>query len=490
MTRLWVRLSLAFGVVVLVAVGVVALLGSFSATAALRYYVAYSAIMPHQNLVDALSTYYERQGSWQGAARVLDQVASNQGPAMMGMRRGMGGMMAGDVLLQFVLADRDGRVIYDGVEGSPGRYLTGDERAAAEPVNADGRVAGYLVVSVPPRAALLGPLEEALVTRLRRWLAVAGVAAGGLALLLGLGLSRSLTAPLQHLAAAARGIAQRDFSRRVEPEGSAELVEVALAFNEMAAALDESEQQRKNMVADVAHELRTPLSVLQGNLQALLDDLYPLDKAEVSRLYDETRLLSRLVDDLRDLALADAGQLSLNLRAMDAAALVTDVGESLGLAAEAQDVLLTLDLEENLPPVLADPDRLAQVLRNLVTNALRHTAPGGTVTLSARRDGAFLRLVVADNGEGIMPGDLAHVFDRFWRADRSRSRDGADGEADGRVTGGPGGSGLGLAIAQSLVQAHGGRIWAESDRGVGTKFALTIPLATQPLAVEQRAIVE
>jgi two-component system OmpR family sensor kinase len=414
----------------------------------------------------------------------LDQVASNQG-SMMGMRRGMRGAMTWDMALQFVLADAEGRVVYDDVAGNPGRLLSGDERAAAEPISAGGEVAGFLVVTVPRRSTLLGPLEEALVTRLRRWLAVAGLAAGGLALLLGLALSRSLTAPLQRLASAARGIAQRDFSRRVQPEGSAELVEVALAFNEMAAALDESEQQRKNMVADVAHELRTPLAVLQGNLQALLDDLYPLDKAEVSRLYDETRLLSRLVDDLRDLALADAGQLSLNLGAVDAAALVADVGESLGLAAEAHEAVLKLELEEDLPPVLADPDRLAQVLRNLVTNALRYTPPGGTITLSARRDGAFLRLVVADTGEGIAPGDLPHVFDRFWRADRSRSRDDGTAAAAGRGAREPIGSGLGLAIAQSLVEAHGGRIWAESDPGVGSRFAVTIPLPV----VEQPAIV-
>jgi len=483
--RLWVRLTLAFGVVALVAVGVVALLGSFSTGEALRTYVAYSAMAPHQNLIDALSAHYEQRGSWQSAGLILDNAASDQGPMMMGMRRGMRGAMSGDMVLQFVLADAEGCVVYDGVEASPGRFLSRDERAAAELISAEGQVAGFLVVSMPPRSTLLGPLEEALATRLRRWLAVAGLAAGGLALLLGLVLSRSLTAPLQRLASAARGIAQRDFSRRVQPEGSAELVEVALAFNEMAAALDESEQQRKNMVADVAHELRTPLAVLQGNLQALLDDLYPLDKVEVSRLYDETRLLSRLVDDLRDLALADAGQLSLKLGAVDAAALVADVGESLDLAAEAQEVMLTLELEENLPPILADPDRLAQVLRNLVTNALRHTPPGGTVTLAARRDGTFLSLIVADTGEGIAPGDLAHVFDRFWRADRYRSRDGGAGEAEWRGAHEPVGSGLGLAIAQSLVQAHGGRIWAESDRDVGSQFTVTIPL----LAVNQRATV-
>jgi two-component system OmpR family sensor kinase/two-component system sensor histidine kinase BaeS len=246
----------------------------------------------------------------------------------------------------------------------------------------------------------------------------------------------------------------------------------------MAAALEESEQQRKNMVADVAHELRTPLAVLQGNLQALLDDLYPLDKVEVSRLYDETRLLSRLVDDLRDLALADSGQLSLNLQAVAATALAADVGESLGLAAEAQDVTLKLELEQDLPPILADPDRLAQVLRNLVTNALRYTPQGGTVTLSAGRDGGSVRLVVADTGEGITPEDLDQVFDRFWRADRSRSRDGGMAEAKGRSMGEPAGSGLGLAIAKSLVEAHGGRIWAESERGAGSRFTVTLPVVT------------
>jgi two-component system OmpR family sensor kinase/two-component system sensor histidine kinase BaeS len=484
-SRLWVRLTLAFGLVVLVAVGVVALLGSFSAGQALRYYVAYSALMPHDTIVDALAAYYEEHGTWQGAGRLLEQAAGNQASmmTMMGMRRGMRGAMGHDAVLQFVLADPAACVVYDGVAGNPGRLLSHDERAAAQPISAGGQVAGFLVVTVPRRSTLLGPLEEILVNRLRRWLAVAGLAAGGLALLLGLALSRSLTAPLQRLAAAARGIARGDFSQRVQPEGSAELVEVGLAFNDMAAALYESEQQRKNMVADVAHELRTPLAVLQGNLQALLDDLYPLDKAEVSRLYDETRLLSRLVDDLRDLALADAGQLGLSLRAVDAAALVADVGDSLGLAAEAQGVALKLELEEDLPPVMADPDRLAQVLRNLVTNALRHTPPGGTVTLSAGRDEGDLVLVVADTGEGIAPEELGHVFDRFWRADRSRSRDGEAGGARER-----GGSGLGLAIAQSLVEAHGGRIRVESDRDAGSRFTVAIPLAQaaeQPASAEE-----
>jgi two-component system OmpR family sensor kinase/two-component system sensor histidine kinase BaeS len=283
--------------------------------------------------------------------------------------------------------------------------------------------------------------------------------------------SRSLTAPLQRLAGAARAVASRDFSRRVEVEGSAEVAEVAQAFNEMAAALARSEAQRQNMVADVAHELRTPLSVVQGNLRAILDDVYPLDKAEISRLYDETRLLSRLVDDLRELALADAGQLRLNLQPTDVAQVIRATAENLSLAVEAQGVTLAVELADGLPTVRADPDRLAQVLRNLLVNALRHTPPDGLVTVAALAASGAVEVSVADTGEGIAAKDLPYVFDRFWRADRVRARSGG---RDGRWQGG---LGLGLSVAQSLVEAQSGRIWAESEKGQGSTFRFTLPLA-------------
>jgi len=276
---------------------------------------------------------------------------------------------------------------------------------------------------------------------------------------------------LQRLAAAARAVADRDFGHRLEPEGSQELAEVAQAFNEMTSALQQSERHRQNLVADVAHELRTPLSVVQGNLQAILDDVYPLDKAEISRLYDETRLLGRLVDDLRELALADAGQLRLNLRPIDAAEVIHATVENLAVAAEAQEVDLLAQVPENLQAVEADADRLAQILRNLLLNALRHTPPGGSVTVAAAASGTVLEIVVADTGEGIAPQDLAHVFDRFWRADQARTRPGGP---DKRWAGG---LGLGLSVAQSLVQAQGGRIWAESVLGRGATFRFTLPLA-------------
>jgi two-component system OmpR family sensor kinase/two-component system sensor histidine kinase BaeS len=257
----------------------------------------------------------------------------------------------------------------------------------------------------------------------------------------------------------------------VEVEGSDEMAEVAHAFNEMAAALAASEQHRQNMVADVAHELRTPLSVVQGNLRAILDDVYPLDKAEISRLYDESRLLGRLVDDLRELALADAGQLRLHLRPTDVAQVIRSTTENLAAAADAHEVILTAGMPDDLPTVQADPDRVAQVLRNLLANALRHTPPGGSVRVTAVHADEVVEIAVADTGEGIAPEDLPHVFDRFWRADPARTR----GERWA------GGTGLGLSVAQSLVEAQGGRIWAESMPGKGTTVRFTLPLGQPTL---------
>ena len=487
MNRLWVRLTLAFALVVLLTVGTIALLADLTAGQAFRQYLSYSDIARFQNLTDNLVEYYQTQGSWDGIEAILDQVRIVSGamPApMMGWRPGT--LAWRDERFQITLADAGGRVVYDGPGGQLGRRLTAGERAAAQDLLVGDEVVGRLVISRPVQSAILGPLERVFVNRLR-WLLVGGaLLAGVLGVLLGLALSRNLTAPLQRLATAARAVANRDFSRRVDVEGSAEVAEVARAFNEMTAALAEAEQQRQNMVADVAHELRSPLSVLQGNLRAILDDVYPLDKAEVARLYDETRLLSRLVDDLRELALADAGQLRLSLAPTDAARVVGDTVDSLGPVAEHQAVDLQVRLPGNLPPVQADSDRLAQVLRNLLVNALRHTPAGGQVAVSASTTDGRVEFAVSDTGEGIRPEDLPHVFDRFWRADPARTRRPGDDDPDssghtlapdGRWSGG---TGLGLSIAQSLVQAQGGEIWAESTPGQGSIFRFSLPLA--PLA--------
>jgi len=217
-------------------------------------------------------------------------------------------------------------------------------------------------------------------------------------------------------------------------------------------------------MADVAHELRTPLTVIQGNLRAILDGVYPLEREEIATLYDETRLLQRLVDDLRELALAEAKQLKLNLQPIDLRVLIDATINNFGTAAEAQQIALGANLPAELAPVQADGDRVGQVIRNLVGNALRHTLANGSITIDVTATSDQVRVQVIDTGEGIPPEDLPHVFDRFYRGDRSRARS-------------SGGSGLGLAITKSLVEAMGGSIGVESRSGAGSTFWFTLPLA-------------
>jgi two-component system OmpR family sensor kinase len=416
-----------------------------------------------------LVEYYHQNGSWEGVGVLLAEGISVGAPAgapgvpRLNRRPGFPGPR-----LDVMLADATGRVVFDSTGRMEGQRLSRGERTRALPITEDdGEVIGLLLLSFPDNADRLGTLEQRFLASMRTALLAGAALAVILGLVIGLILSRNLTAPLQRLAGAARAVAAGDLKQHVKVEGSAEMAEVGQAFNEMTDALANAETLRQNMVADVAHELRTPLSVVQGNLQAILDDVYPLDMAEISKLYDETRLLSRLVDDLRELALADAGQLHMDLRPVDATEVILATTNALALAAEAQNVTLAAEIPGILPVVRADHDRLAQILRNLLVNALRYTQAQGSVTVTAVTGAGTLEIAVADTGEGIGAQELPHIFDRFWRANRSRTR-------GDRWSGG---SGLGLSVAQSLVEAQGGRIWAESEPGQGSTFRFTLPLA-------------
>jgi signal transduction histidine kinase len=316
MNRLWVRLVLAFTLVVVVTTGVVAVLANRTASDAFRLYASYSGAPP-ADLVESLAAYYQRQGNWYGVEAVLGgewhkmPMAGWPAPGRRGFIFPEGSQS------QIVLADAGGHVLFDFTRPRSDRYLTYDEQVAAEDIVVDGELVGRLVVALPVQSATPGPLEQRFFERLRQLLLAGGLVAGAIGLLLGLGFSHSLSAPLQRLAMAARAVAAGDLSHRVAVQGSAELAEVSLAFNDMAAELQQAEQLRQNLMADVAHELRTPLTVLRGNLQAILEGVYPATKRELGVLYDETQVLSRLVDDVRELALADAGRLQMNLQPVD-----------------------------------------------------------------------------------------------------------------------------------------------------------------------------
>jgi two-component system OmpR family sensor kinase len=457
---LWVRMSLAFGAVVLIGVAAIVLSSVLLSNPGFRQRFVVNELSASDGLVSELADYYQTHGSWDGVETML---AGAQGTLPRG---------PGDRLI-LSLADAQGQIIHPSWDPRVGHPLSQAERTNALPIQVpdggSGRLetVGYLRVErvpeprpVPPQQFLLGWLSRSL-------LLVAAIG-GTLGILFGVLASRSLTAPLSRLAEAAQAIGARDLSRRVEVGGSNEVREVAQAFNEMATALEGAETLRRNLLADVAHELRTPISVLQGNLRAILDDVYALDKAEVARLYDETRLLSRLVNDLHALAQAEAGHLALKRQPTQLAELVQSTAAAFGAAADAKGVTLNWQIPPDLPPVMADPARLTQVLHNLLANALRHTPAGGAIALRAGCDDGDVWLAVQDSGEGIAAEDLPHVFDRFYRADPARSR-------------ATGGAGLGLAIVRAIVEAHGGRVSATSQglAGQGSTFTLRLPAETR-----------
>jgi signal transduction histidine kinase len=268
--------------------------------------------------------------------------------------------------------------------------------------------------------------------------------------------------------AAADGVAEGDLSVRVPvpAHGFREFRRLAESFNRMAVELERADQRRRNLTADVAHELRTPLHIIQGNLEGILDDVYEPTAEHIGATLDETRALARLVDDLRTLSLAEAGQLPLVWEPVDVIELLADVSTSFSGQAEAAGIDLRVETkgDPTTMTIAADVGRLDQVLGNLMGNALRHTPSGGVITLRAEPVPDGVRIIVHDTGEGIPAGDLPYIFDRFWRGDRSRSR------ASGA------GSGLGLAIARQLVQAHGGCISVESEPGQGTMFTIKLPV--------------
>ncbi len=315
------------------------------------------------------------------------------------------------------------------------------------------------------------PLSEALSNPGMLGLAMCGVPFSvTILVVIAAGLTfRRIGSPLVEVMTAADAVADGDFTVRVREVGPAEFARMARSFNRMAAELERSEQQRRNLTADVAHELRNPLHIIQGNLEGILDGIYEPTPEHISATLEGTHLLSRLVNDLQTLSLAEAGQLPLHRVRVFAPDLLEDVALSFARQSAQAGVGIRVEVDSDRDGLFVevDPDRMDQVLTNLVANALRHTREGGQILLRAaplkrEEDAPGLRLSVQDNGSGIPAEDMPYIFDRFWRGDRSRSHSGGSG------------SGLGLPIARQLVQAHGGHISVESEPGVKTVFHIDL----------------
>lgn len=466
---LFTKVVLTVVFVVTVALGIAGWLASAGARGAASSYV--SEVLRQQAVVlaDQAAAVYAQTGSWEAAQEWIDEVGMGMGAmgqaAMSDEDRRGRGMMRGEM-------HRNGMRSWSLVDPASGLPLTAagvavgaDALAIAAPVLIDGATAAALApVELPAGMAEAATSFRAEVNSAIAWSALV---AGLVALLAGGLLAASLVRPLHRVEQAVDRIRQGDLGARVDPVGRDEIGRLAAGVNQMAAGLEQQEALRQRLVADIAHELRTPLSVIQGNLQAILDGVYPLEQAEVRVIYDETRLLARLVNDLHELAQAEAHRLPLAVEEIDAAAALAATHDLFRPIADQKGIALGV---ESAPcvSVQVDPARLQQILHNLVGNALRHTPAGGSVTLSCAAQGAAARFRVADTGPGIPLEDQPHVFDRFYRADRDRAR-----PADALTSG----AGLGLAIVKALVEAQGGTVGIESLPGRGATFWFTLPAA-------------
>jgi len=277
-------------------------------------------------------------------------------------------------------------------------------------------------------------------------------------------LSRRILAPVKSLTIASGRLGKGDFKQRVTVDDKSELGELASTFNLMAEDLERDEKLRRDMVADIAHELRSPLTNVRGYLEAIRDGIVTPDEKTIGTIYDETMLLSRLVHDLQELSLAESGQLKLYCQPENTGDLITQAVTAVMAKAAAKDITMTIEMNDDLPQVFIDMQRIRQVLLNLLANALTHTPGGGKITVSADKNGGFVAVSVTDTGEGIPAEDLPVVFERFHRVDKSRAR-------------ATGGTGLGLTIAKYFVEAHNGAINVQSEPGKGSTFTFTVPVA-------------
>ena len=452
--RLSLRLVLAFVTVATVAVGTAALIVGLTTT--IRFERFATDVRHHEavHTAERLAASYERTGDLRQAAHQVFPRGSSRG-------------------LPMAVVDFAGNLVWstDGPE-----FRVPDDWQVTPLVSA-GKQIGQLHM---PRALEQGresghgadsraDLEQAFVNETIRSLLIGLGIALVVALVMGVLLAAGITRPLRRLTVAARGVAAGDLGARSGLAGRDELATVGAAFDDMAASLQAQETVRRNLFADIAHELRTPVTVIEGNLVAMLDGVYSRSDETLQLTLDRAEGLHRLVEDIRDLSLAEVGKLDLSIEPVPLARALETVASA--VRGQALGTGLTLEVEPSPGATMADESRLAQVLTNLLDNALRHTLPGGSITIrSGAVDATTVWIEVSDTGEGIAPQDLPHIFDRFYRGT----------DASGRKTRG---SGLGLAIARALIMAMDGRLTAESTPSQGSTFRIYLPAADQTPSV-------
>ncbi|MGD0877901.1 MAG: ATP-binding protein [Anaerolineales bacterium] len=415
--------------------------------------------------VSDVGLYYQMNGSWEGVQEYVNLRNTSPQPGVPGPGVGQppvnpnGGQNLPSSIT-FLLADVTGKVLVPAGQFQVGQTLPSATLEQGTAVDVSRKQVGtVLVIGSPPP---LGGLELQYLNRTNMALLYAALGAALVSLGLGTILARTLTHPLRKLTAAIHAMAKGDLKQHVQVNSSDELSELATAFNQMSADLDRLNISRRQMTADIAHDLRSPLTVIGGYVESIRDGVLKPTPERLDTIHAEVMHLQRLVEDLRTLSQADAGELRLHREPMAPLALLEQIAKSYNQMAAQNKVTLEVQAQPDLPVIRLDQDRMAQVFGNLIGNSLRYTPQGGRILLTAGQEKDMLIFHVQDNGQGISPEVLPYIFDRFYRADSARSQGGE--------------SGLGLAIARSVVEAHGGSISAESAVGQGTKIKMVFPL--------------
>lgn len=458
-----VKLILAF---LAVSVTVVALASGITYWLTVREFRQLVFNQSRDRFVTDVGLYYQINGTWEGVLQYVTLRNSSHQPGGPGpgpdlAPSGHSGSQNPSSSITFLLADTNGKVLVPAGQYQAGEIVPHSKLVQGTAVSVNEKQVGtVLVIGNPPP---LGPLESQYLNSTNQALLYAALGAALVALALGTILARTLTHPLRDLTAAIHAMSKGNLKQHVTVKSRDELGELAAAFNQMSSDLDRLNQSRRQMTSDIAHDLRSPLTVIGGYVESMRDGVLKPTPERLETIHAEVQHLQRLVEDLRTLSQADAGELTLNRESVAPLSLLKRIVKSYGYLAAQKEVSLEVQGESGLTEIRLDPDRMAQVFGNLITNSLRYTPEAGKIVLAARQTEKIMEFSVQDNGEGISAEALPHIFDRFYRADPARAQ-GSE-------------SGLGLAIARSIVEAHGGTISAESQVGKGTTLRISLPVA-------------
>lgn len=443
---LQMKIFLSFLVVIIVGVGVVGYLANRVTVTEFSNYMRGGGAA-RQEIVDELATYYDDNRGWKGVSETLDEISR-----------------PGYVL---VLKDLQGKIIAQAGDIANAQLGQGHGMGRMKNqflyiVDRDGKAVGMLSVFPTETVSVSSTAESSFLNAVNRSLIWAALLAVLISVILSFVLSRYISKPIKSLTGAVHAMAEGDLDQKIQLGNTPETQELSETFNCLAQRLKEVEELRRNMISDVAHELRTPLTALQGYVEGIEDGVIKPTKKNLQVIYEETILLSRLVKDLQELSYLEAGQLSLEMKPADISSLVQQTTESQSAQIKKAGAEVKIQIADDLPILEIDKDRIRQVLANLISNALRHSPEKGSISVDVSQNPDSIEFVVSDSGRGISEKDLPFIFERFYRAEKSRQRQ-------------SGGAGLGLTIAKKLIEAHGGNIWAESIVGKGTQVHFTLP---------------